>query len=58
MTNEAITRQHLIDYTKAIDLDPQLADAYYNRGKVYKKIGEKVKAAADFKQSAKLPSNF
>ena len=34
---------------KAIELDPSLSIAYYNRGDVYKRLGQNDKAMADFK---------
>jgi len=34
---------------KAIELDPSLSIAYYNRGDVYKRLGQNDKALADFK---------
>lgn len=34
---------------KAIELDPSLSIAYYNRGDVYKKLKQNDKALADFK---------
>jgi tetratricopeptide (TPR) repeat protein len=34
---------------KAIELDPKLSIAYYNRGMVYKNLGQNDKALADFK---------
>ena len=36
------------DYTKAISLKPQFADAYNNRGLLYAAKGEDQKAIADF----------
>ncbi len=34
---------------KAIELDPSLSIAYYNRGEVYKRLGQNDKAMADYK---------
>jgi tetratricopeptide (TPR) repeat protein len=34
---------------KAIELDPSLSIAYYNRGDVYKRLGQNDNALADFK---------
>jgi tetratricopeptide (TPR) repeat protein len=36
------------DYTKAIDADPAMADAYYRLAKAYERIGESEKAKAAF----------
>lgn len=37
----------LADYTKAIENDPKMAEAYGNRAMLYKKLGETDKAKAD-----------
>ncbi len=39
------------DYTKALEIDPELNSAYFNRGHAYQKFGFKDKAEADFKQA-------
>ena len=44
----------IADYTAAIRLKPDYANAYYNRGAVYEKKGDKAKAAEDFAQAKKL----
>ena len=44
----------IADCTEAIRLDPKLAIAYYERGLVYQKKGEKAKADKDFAQAKKL----
>lgn len=38
----------LVDYSKAIELNPNDADAYYNRGCTYAEAGEYDKAIADY----------
>ena len=38
----------IADYTKAIDLNPNYADAYNNRGGVYHDKGEHARAIVDF----------
>ena len=38
------------DYTQAISLKPDYDRAYFNRGMVYKKLGKKDGAIADFKK--------
>ncbi|MEI6687473.1 MAG: tetratricopeptide repeat protein, partial [Planctomycetota bacterium] len=38
----------IADYTKAIELNPNLATAYYNRGIVLKSLGKTEAAIADF----------
>lgn len=46
------------DYTKAIDLDPCLAVAYYNRGTVLYRLGNYELALKDFAKSVELdPEN-
>jgi tetratricopeptide (TPR) repeat protein len=37
----------IADYTKAIELKPDLAEAYFNRGIEYEKLGQRDKAIAD-----------
>lgn len=44
----------LVDYTKAINLNPELAVAYYNRGVVYAELGDRKPAVEDLRQAAKL----
>jgi Flp pilus assembly protein TadD len=44
----------IADYTEAIRLNPQCAEAHYGRGVAYEKKGEKAKAEADFAQAKKL----
>jgi tetratricopeptide (TPR) repeat protein len=44
----------IADYSKAIELDPKLAEAYINRGEVKKFKGDQVGADEDFAQAAKL----
>ena len=47
----------IADYSKAIELNPKLAEAYMNRGEVKKIKGDQVGADADFAQAAKLGGN-
>ncbi|MEC4985783.1 MAG: tetratricopeptide repeat protein [Oscillatoria sp. PMC 1068.18] len=42
------------DYTQAIQLDSNLADAYSKRGLAYYRLGDKQKALADYNQALKL----
>jgi len=44
----------LTDYDRAIQLDPQDADAYYNRGLVYYNLKEYQKAIADYDRALQL----
>ena len=41
-------------YSKAIELDATLGEAYYNRGFVYLKIGNKEKGIADLSKAGEL----
>ena len=40
----------IADHTKAIALDPNDANAYYNRGVAYEQKGDKDQAIADFRK--------
>ena len=42
------------DFTKAIALDPNFAEAYYNRGLAEENLGNDKAAKADFAKAAKL----
>jgi len=42
----------IADYTEAIRLNPEHADAYYNRGISYKKLGQYDQACEDIQKSA------
>ncbi len=44
----------IADYTKAIALDPKLAQAYYNRGYTYEKKGDREQAIADFRKALEI----
>jgi len=45
------------NYTKAIELAPDIADNYQNRGLTYFALGEKEKARADYKKALELNPN-
>jgi len=38
-------------YDKAIKANPNFADAYYNKGTIHSKLGEKLKALEDYKKA-------
>ncbi len=44
----------IADYTKAIALDPNFADAYSNRGVVYYEKGNKEQTIADFRKALEI----
>ena len=44
----------IADYTKAIDLKPDYAEAYYNRGTAYGKKGDRDRAIADYTKATDL----
>jgi len=44
----------IADYTRALELDPKLADAYYNRGIAKQAKGNVNGAIADFKQTLEI----
>ena len=45
------------NYTKAIELQPDYADAYYNRGGAFLRLGEREKAKSDLTIARKLGSD-
>ena len=45
------------DYTKAIELKPDYADAYYRRSKSWLHLGETEKAKADMKTASNIGIN-
>ena len=47
----------IIDLNKAIELDPELAEAYFNRGSTYYYKGQEDLALADFNKVIELSSN-
>ncbi len=44
----------MADYNRAIAIDSNHANAYYNRGLVWRKLGNKQKAIEDLKIAAEL----
>jgi tetratricopeptide (TPR) repeat protein len=44
----------ILDYTKAIELDPMYALAHNNRGNAYKAFGKTKEAEADFAKAKEL----
>ncbi len=54
---QALTKDYataIDNYTHAIELKPDLGEAYFNRGIAYMKLGDKVKATADFSKAGEL----
>ena len=50
--------QALADYNKAIEISPDYADAYNNRGEVYRKKNMIPQATADYRKATQLDKNF
>ena len=48
----------LVDYDKAIELDPEYATAYNNRGIAYRHLGEYEKALADYGKAIELDPEY
>jgi tetratricopeptide (TPR) repeat protein len=46
------------DYTKAIELKSDYAEAYYNRGNAYDNKGDKDRAIADYNRAIEIKSDF
>jgi tetratricopeptide (TPR) repeat protein len=44
----------ILDFTKAIDIDPQCADFYYSRGHTYQSLGKYDNAITDFTRAINL----
>jgi tetratricopeptide (TPR) repeat protein len=51
-------RRAIADLDRAIDLDPQYAAAYHNRGIAYKKLGEYRRAIADYDRAIELNPQY
>ena len=48
----------IAEFTKAIDLDPTYADAYYNRGITYERLGDSYEANQDFAKACEMDSSL
>ena len=49
----------IADYDCALDLDPFLSEAYYNRGTIYhKELSDPVKALADYDRAISIDPNL
>ena len=46
------------DYTKAIELNPQHANAYHNRGLAWSKKGDRDKAIEDYNKAIELNPQY
>ena len=47
-------RQAIGNYDKALKIDPNYAEAYYNRGHAYANLGNDKQALEDWKTAARL----
>ena len=48
----------LADYSEAVDLNPQYADAFYNRGIVFEELNQDLDALEDYNRVIALSPNF
>ena len=48
------TSNALINYSKAIELNPDLGEAYFNRALLYIQLGDKEKGFADLSKAGEL----
>ncbi|MFC4672115.1 tetratricopeptide repeat protein [Dysgonomonas termitidis] len=48
----------ILDYNKALKLNPDYSDAYYNRGIIYEELGEYDKALEDYNRAIKLNPSY
>ena len=48
----------IVDFSKVLELNPKMKDAYFYRGRAYKKIGEKRAAFEDIRQAARQGSKL
>jgi len=48
----------MIEFSKAIEFDPANNLAYYNRGLVYDRVGDKIAAQRDFVRAKQLGFSF
>ena len=47
----------IVELNKAIELDPEYAEAYYNRGLAYNNSGEMAKAISDYEKCVELSND-
>jgi serine/threonine protein kinase len=45
-------------FSKAISIDPEFTDAYFERGKVHSRLGNSTEALADFRQTLNIKPDF
>lgn len=56
--DEGCQKEAMEEYSKAIELAPNDAVAYYNRGIVYKSLGQHEKAIKDYDKAIELAPNY
>jgi tetratricopeptide (TPR) repeat protein len=53
-SNFGVWEKAIADFTKIIELNPDYANAYYNRGMAYKNLQDYQSAIADLKEAERL----
>jgi tetratricopeptide (TPR) repeat protein len=56
--NQGANDSAIADYTRAIELDPDFADAYYNRGNSYSNLDKPEEAIADYTHVVELKPDY
>jgi tetratricopeptide (TPR) repeat protein len=55
---QAIKKAAIADYTKAIEFNPQFADAYFNRGLAKYSLGDKNGSIADWTKAIEVNPQY
>lgn len=48
----------IVDFSKVIEVNPEMKDAYFHRGKAYRKIGDKRQGLEDIREAARRGSKL